>query len=148
MAKERIPERTPERKPMSDPGPQAVPEEYKDENFVYRWGNYDPERPFKFQKKFRMGYDFVPVSEFEQMRDKMIFNEMFGGSAVDGTRICRKAGRGTIDYLLRCPKERYLENRKILNDAAKEPLKGIKRDAEQLGGAYSENENLVPRGFD
>ena len=149
MSKDRTPERTGERfDGIQGIGPQHIPNELKDSNYHYRWVNYDPERPFKFQSKRALGYDFIPLSEFENIREMMPNDPMFGGTGMDGTKICRKGSRGTVDYLLRIPIKRYLEVQAAKLKKAKEPLQQIRKEAEGTRPGYGGlDETSGPLGF-
>lgn len=148
MSKERFPERGFERHQEAI-GPLSLPHELKDEKYHYRWVNYDPEKPFKLQQKISLGYDFIPVSEFESLTENMPNSPMFGGAGVDGTKICRKGAKGTVDYLMRCTKERHLENQAFKNKKAKLQTEQIKREAEKTRPGYGGfDESIGPLGFD
>ena len=92
-------------------GPQCVPQELVDPNFVLRWVT---NIGYNVEQRKEQGYQFIPSSELSRLKTDVGEQSLRAGSSAEGSYITKKGG--TDDYgdkydvvLMRIPKQRYDE---------------------------------------
>ena len=114
----------PKRIPVSGAARNILTIDNQDENFVYRWVNDQDQRIRRFQQA---GYEFV--SDDVQVGD----GPRAGEASTQGVNVAKEVGLGTVSYLMRIPKEFYLEDQAAKHDQVRATEESIYQDMKNRG---------------
>lgn len=99
------------RKSMKHRGPLAVPEDVLDPNFQYRW--VEDGENWNMSEKKELGYEFITDTDGRFAESDMVIK-----SAKFGNVVGRPSGNGTTQYLMKIPKDEYIEAKKLEREEA------------------------------
>ncbi len=108
MTTERNPERTNQRISSSHRGGQYFPKELMDENYHYRWVNYESNKMWKAIETERLGYEPVLATDTNSFQSKVLPKDSM---VKEGFVVCPLRAGGQA-VLMRIPRALYEQRKK------------------------------------